>query len=59
MKKTYAERKENARQRAIKWQAWQAEQVLDWDEYANFESYFTRLGKRYGLVREFRENAII
>lgn len=59
MKKTYAEQKQNARQRAIDWQEWQAGQSLSQGEYADFENYFTRLGRRFGLLREFKENAII
>lgn len=59
MGKTYAEQKENARQRAIDWQYWQAEQALSQGEYADYANYFTRLGRRFGLLREFKENAII
>ena len=59
MKKTYAEQKQDARQRATDWQKWQAEQALSQDGYADFADYFTRLGRRFGLLREFRENAII
>ena len=59
MKKTYSEQKQNARQRAADWQEWQAEQALSQGKYSDFADYFTRLGCRYGLLREFRENAII
>ena len=55
----YQNRKEEVRQEAIDWQ-------LDFDNhnysYADiFEwgEYFARLGKRYGLLKEFRENGII
>lgn len=59
MTKTYAERKNAARNQAIAWQYRQAEQPLSQGELANFVDHFTRLGRRYGLLREFRENAII
>lgn len=28
-------------------------------ELAYFQDYFERLGRRYGLIKEFKENAII
>lgn len=31
---------------------------LSWGEYADITSYFYELGKRYGLLKEFKENAI-
>ncbi len=55
--KTYYQRKEEARQKAIKWQ-------LDFNNYsykelADYGEYFYKLGKKYGLLKEFRENGII
>lgn len=55
----YARRKEAARQKAIEWQARQADQALSYGEYAYFAEYFAKLASRYGLTREFRENGII
>ena len=55
---TYEEKQENARQLAINWQV--RFSSLDWSygELSEIASYFERLGKRYGLLKEFKENAI-
>lgn len=58
-KKTYAERKAAAREQAIDWQYWAAEQNLSYGELADYQSHFEQIGRRYGLLGEFRENAII
>lgn len=55
---TYAERKENARQIAIDWQDAASKQDLSYGELAEAGDHFYRLGKRCGLLREFRENGI-
>lgn len=55
---TYAQRKEAARQKAIDWQCEASDQNYSYGELADFGGYFYKLGKRYGLLREFRENAI-
>lgn len=55
----YQRGKERARAQAIEWQYEAAEQSLSYGELAEAGSYFERLAKRYGLVREFRENGII
>lgn len=56
---SYAERKEKAREEAIEWQYSFSEKDHYMSEYAYWGSYFEKLGKRYGLLREFRENGII
>ena len=57
--KNYAERKEDVRNKALDYQNLCTEGVrLTWEEVAAFEEYFTKQGKRYGLLTEFRENAI-
>lgn len=56
--KTYQEKKEAARQIAIDWQIEASEKDYYMSEYAEFGEYFHKLGKRYGLLREFRENCI-
>lgn len=58
-RKTYQELKEAARQEAIDWQEWMAEQNLSYGELAEYAARFEATGRRYGLLREFRENAII
>ncbi len=56
---TYQERKEAARQAAQEWQAGFADGAHSWEELANAGAYFEKLARRYGLVREFKENGII
>lgn len=57
--RTYAEKKDALRSFAIDWQHATGDfdmsmsDVIDWCEF--FEEY----GRKYGLIREFRENAII
>ena len=54
----YQKAKEQARQKAIDWQADFDNHNYTWGELIEFSSYFERLARRYGLLREFRENAI-
>lgn len=56
---TYAERKNAAREKAMRYQNTITEFNLSWGEMAEWQAMFERLGKRYGLLREFRENGII
>lgn len=55
----YYEKKAEIREQAIMWQLDFNNHNYSWLELANFGDYFYRLGKRYGLLREFRENGII
>lgn len=55
----YQCRKEAARQAAINWQANFAEHNYSYDELVVFQEHFTQLGRRFGLLSEFRENGII
>lgn len=55
----YQEMKERARQLAIDWQMEASEISLSREGCIIADDYFRRLSRRYGLVREFRENAII
>ena len=57
--KTYRERKEEAREEAIEYQFNFGEQSHTWSELAEATGYFEKMGKRYGLLKEFRENGII
>lgn len=60
MKKSYyAKRKTDVMEEAIEWQTDFCNHNYSYGELAYFSDYFTRLGKRYGLIREFRENGII
>ena len=56
--KTYAERKEAARQEAIDWQLDFGNHNYSWGELVDYQDYFRSLGKRYGLLKEFKENGI-
>lgn len=56
---TYAQKKERARAEAIEWQIEFTKEDHYMSELAYWGSYFYKLAKRFGLVREFRENAII
>lgn len=56
---TYAEKKEQVRQKAIEWQKEQAEKALYYSEVIEQAEHFRKLAKRYGLTREFMENCII
>ena len=56
---TYQKRKEDARQQALEWQANFAEIPQGWLDIMQAGEYFDKLARRYGLVKEFRENGII
>ena len=51
--------KGEARQCAIDYQQWASEQNLSYNDINIATSYFIKIGKRFGLIREFRENGII
>lgn len=54
----YQTGKEKARQIAIDWQIETSEQNYSYGELADYGEYFRKIGKRYGLLKEFRENGI-
>lgn len=54
----YQKRKESARQEAIDWQLENSEYPYSYEGLSIIGNYFYKIGKRYGLLREFRENAI-
>ena len=55
----YQIEKSNARQKAIDWQTDFENHNYTYSELAYYTEYFCKLGKRYGLLEEFRENGII
>lgn len=57
-KQYYEKRKAEVREEAIKYSYSDEEEELSYEELANKQAYFRRLGKRYGLLREFKKNAI-
>ena len=56
---SYQERKAAAREKALDWQMDFANHDYSWMKLAEFSAYFEKLGKRYGLTEEFRENGIL
>ena len=57
-KTTYARNKAVARHEAIDWQNDFCNHNYSYGELAEFGYYFEKLGRRYGLLKEFRENGI-
>ena len=57
--KTYAERKDAARNEAIEWDLNADKENLSYGDLVIFADYFEKLGRRYGLLKEFKENGII
>jgi hypothetical protein len=55
----YEQRKALARDLAIEWQYHWGEMPFDVWEDCKCRTFFENVGKRYGLLREFRENGII
>jgi len=51
--------KGEAREQAIVWQEWQSNRSMSWGEVAWWNNYFKKLGKKFGLTEEFKENGII
>ena len=56
--KTYTEKKENLRDLAIKFSNNVGNTCLSYGELAEIGNFFEINGKRYGLLKEFRENGI-
>ncbi len=58
---TYKEEKQKAQCKAIEWQLSQCyySKGYTWAEVAEIQAHFEKLGKRHGLLKEYRENGII
>ena len=54
----YRKRQDEVRQEAIEWQ-FKISEDDTWYDAIGMQYYFEKLGKRYGLLEEFRENGII
>ena len=50
--------KGKAREKAIEHQYNFVNTTMSWAEYVDHCEYFYKLGKRYGLLKEFRDNGI-
>jgi len=57
--KGYAEKQEVLRSFAMEWQNASADIDYSYEELAEWNGFFEKYGKKYGLLREFRENGII
>lgn len=58
-RKDYQRKKAHARDLAIQWQAEAQQKNLSYMELQEAGERFYKLGKRYGLIKEFKENAIL
>ena len=56
--KKYKERKEEIRQQAIDWQLDFNNHNYSYYDLMMWGDYFYKNGKRYGLLKEFKENGI-
>ena len=54
----YQKAKAAAREKAVEFSLTCGDRDMSYSELAEIGNYFNRLGHRYGLLREFRENAI-
>jgi hypothetical protein len=58
--KNYKERKEAIRNEAIEFQySFSEGEQYSYKALADIQGYFEKQGKKYGLLKEFRENGII
>ena len=57
--KGYRYYKELARQNAQAYQMLASEKAFSYGEIVEAQAFFEKVGKRYGLLKEFRENGII
>jgi ribosomal protein S24E len=58
-KEYYQRMKRRARNTAIYWQEKFSEKSMSYEELAKAQSHFEKLGKRYGLLAEFRERNLL
>jgi len=58
-KKTYKAVREILREFAQNWQNDFPRSSYSWHDLADWGAFFEEYGKKYGLLREFRENGII
>ena len=54
----YRKRQGELRDEAIDWQNDFGNHNYYWSEIADWQYYFETMGRRYGLLTEFRENGI-
>lgn len=56
---SYRKAQERARNKAVEWSMDFDNHDYSYEELVYWQGYFERLARRYGLVKEFRENGII
>ena len=56
---TYREKKARLREEAVRWQHDSSRHCLSYGEIVEKQAYFEKEGKKYGLMKEFKENGII
>ena len=56
---TYQKKKEAARATAISWQNAFLETAQSYQEIATQSAYFEKVARRFGLLKEFKENGLI
>lgn len=54
----YQKNKIRIEEEARNWQLEFSDHNYSWGELAEWGDYFRKMGKRYGLLKEFRENGI-
>lgn len=54
----YECRKEKIRNEAISWQTNFKQNNYSYEELLDYQSYFEMVGRKYGLLKEFRENGV-
>ncbi len=59
MKNKYHQNKERARFEAMQWQLDFENNNYSYGELSYYQSYFEIQAKRYGLIKEFKENGIL
>ena len=55
----YQQQKSKLRDFAIEWQRNLTDYNYSMADFAYWGSYFYKYGKRYGILKEFKENAIL
>ena len=56
----YEENKNKIRQQAIDWlESFSEGKNYCWSEIAETSDYFEKMGRRYGLLQEFRDNGVV
>lgn len=56
---SYQRGKNAAREQAIQWQADFSDRSMPWAAITAEQRHLEQLARRYGLLREFRENGVI